>query len=53
MADYSSSFAINNVTVARNGKLIAGIADDVLLDIKDFTIMFVYMGATRGWVYGI
>jgi hypothetical protein len=41
-----ASFATNNLTVARNGSTIEGIADDVLLDIAGTTFDFVYDGTT-------
>ena len=36
----------NNLTVARNGSTIEGVADDFVLDIKGITVEFVYDGTT-------
>jgi hypothetical protein len=51
IADYASSFATNNVTVARNGLLILGQSQDLLLDVNDDPTTLVYSGATKGWVF--
>lgn len=49
IGDTGGMFATNNLTVARNGELIAGIADDYLLDINSFRITFVFQGGSIGW----
>lgn len=49
VADVASSFATNNLTVARNGSSIMGVADDFLIDIKNASIRFTYINATYGW----
>ena len=40
-----------NITIARNGSLIQGVADDLVLDLNNATITLIYTGATYGWVY--
>ena len=40
------NFSTNNLTVARNGSTIEGIADDFVLDIQHVKIDFVYDGST-------
>lgn len=35
-------FELNNLTVARNGSTIEGISDDILLDIKNVIVEFIY-----------
>lgn len=41
-----SDWAVNNLTVARNGSTIEGIADDFILDINDVKAEIVYDGTT-------
>ena len=41
-----ANFATTNLTVARNGSTIEGVADDVLLDIAGTTFDFIYDGTT-------
>jgi len=48
--DVASQFGTNNVTVARNGELINGVADDLVLDVVGSVVSLVYTGATYGWV---
>jgi hypothetical protein len=48
--DAASQFAINNVTVARNGALINGTAEDLTLDVIGSVVTLLYTGATYGWV---
>lgn len=43
------NFAINNLTLARNGSLIVGETKDILLDVLNTTFEFIYTGAVRGW----
>lgn len=40
------NFAINNLTVARNGSTIEGYSDDILLTIANTTYQFIYDGTT-------
>lgn len=47
--DYKSTFAVNNLTVARNGKNILGLAEDYILDVSNHGREFVYIDATMGW----
>jgi hypothetical protein len=47
--DSSGYCGTNNVTVARNGNTIRGIADDLLIDISYAKITFIYTGST--WLY--
>jgi hypothetical protein len=39
----------NSVTFARNGKLIVGAAEDLILDKNNVGFKLVYSGATNGW----
>lgn len=42
----NASWAINNLTIARNGSTIEGIADDFVLDIASIKVEFIYNGST-------
>jgi len=41
-----AGWAVNNLTVARNGSTIEGIADDFVLDISSLKVEFIYNGST-------
>lgn len=41
-----NNWATNNLTVLRNGSTIEGIADNLILDVKDVRVDFVYTGTT-------
>ena len=41
-----ASWATTNVTVARNGSTVEGVADDVLLNVKGITVDFIFDGTT-------
>ena len=47
--DLAGSFATNNLTVARNGHKIQGVADDLLVDINQSSFGLVYSNSTYGW----
>ena len=47
--DLAGSFATNNLTVARNGHKIQGIADDLLIDADQSSFGLVYSNSTYGW----
>ena len=47
--DLTGDFETNNLTLARNGSNIEGVADDLTLDIQNFTGTFIYYDATIGW----
>lgn len=38
-----------NITIARNGQPIQGLAEDLIIDIANATIRLVYSDTTRGW----
>lgn len=46
IADHSGTFGTNNLTVGRNGSTIAGLAEDLVLDISGVSVQFVYNGTT-------
>jgi len=47
--DYASTFAANNVTVARNGSNFDGAANDPVLSTDQLSVFFVYVDGTQGW----
>jgi hypothetical protein len=46
VADAGGDFGTNNLTVARNGSTISGLAEDLILDISGVSVQFVYNGTT-------
>lgn len=46
--DPKGTWVANNLTVSRNGKNIAGIADDLLCDVTQ-NIILIYIDVTTGW----
>jgi hypothetical protein len=47
--DLAGSFTTNNLTVARNGHKIQGVADDLLVDVNQSSFGLVYSNSTYGW----
>ena len=47
--DATGTAATNNITIARNGSNINGVADDAIIDVNQANSTFVYTGATVGW----
>jgi hypothetical protein len=50
ICDYANTFATNNLTVARNGSNIGGVAANGTLSTNGISITFVYVDVTQGWV---
>jgi hypothetical protein len=48
VGDYNNKFIINNCTLARNGKNIMGLAEDLILNIDCF-VTLIYVDSTIGW----
>ena len=48
--DATGNCATNNITVARNGSNIMGLAEDFIINIDDAAFGLVYFNASRGWV---
>jgi hypothetical protein len=48
--DVTGVAGTNNITVARNGALIQGAAEDLTIDINNSSPVLVYSGVTYGWV---
>ena len=47
--DLAGTFNTNNLTVARNGHKIQGIANDLLVDVDQSSFGLVYSNSTYGW----
>ena len=47
--DASGTAATNNITIARNGSNINGVADNAIIDVNQASSILVYTGATLGW----
>lgn len=48
--DYAGTFDTDNLTVARNGSNILGVADNYALDQKNYGRTFTYSDTTKGWL---
>jgi len=48
--DVAGTFTENNVTLERNGSLIGGIDEDLILDFNGAVVTFMYSGPTYGWI---
>lgn len=49
--DVAGNFSINNVTVGRNSEKIQNFEEDLILNLDNAAITFVYSGTTYGWVF--
>src|SRR5210317_1930538 len=49
--DYAATFATNNLTIARNGHNIQGVANDSLISTNRASLVLVYIDSTKGWLY--
>ena len=47
--DYAATFVDNNLTVARNGSNIDGVAQDAILNENNLAVTFIYVDGTQGW----
>ena len=47
--DALGTAATNNITIARNGSNINGVADNAIIDVDQSSSVFIYTGATVGW----
>ena len=48
--DYANTFDTNNLTLARNGSNIDGVANNFVVENEGQSITLVFVDATRGWV---
>jgi len=49
IADYAGKFDVNNLTIARNGRKIMGLEEDLVLDVKNISLTLKYIDETQGW----
>ena len=49
--DVGGVAATNKITIARNGALIQGLAEDLVIDLSGSVTTLIYTGITYGWVY--
>jgi hypothetical protein len=49
LTDHAGTCAANNLTVARNGKNIQALAEDLIIDINNISVMLVYINSAKGW----
>jgi hypothetical protein len=49
--DYAGTFATNNLTIARNGHNIQGVANNSLITTNRASVVLVYVDVTRGWEF--
>jgi hypothetical protein len=48
--DYAGTFDSNNLTIARNGKNIQGVAEDLTVSVERAGLTLVYVDTTQGWL---
>jgi hypothetical protein len=48
--DYAGTFDTNNLTIARNGHNIQGVAEDLTVAVERAGFTLVYADATQGWL---
>ena len=48
--DVTGASGASNITVARNGANIQGLAENLVIDINNAAPILVYTGATYGWI---
>src|SRR5210317_109941 len=49
--DYAGTFATNNLTIARNGHNIQGVANNSSISTNRASLILVYVDSTKGWLY--
>jgi len=49
--DYAGTFATFNLTIARNGHNIQGVANNSLINTNRASVVLVYVDVTRGWEF--
>jgi hypothetical protein len=48
--DYAGTFDTNNLTIARNGENIQGVAEDLTVSVERAGLTLVFTDATQGWL---
>jgi hypothetical protein len=49
LSDFAETFETNNCLIARNGQLLMGLAQDLLLNVNNRGLTIVFAGGTTGW----
>lgn len=49
--DYAESFGTNNLTIARNGSNVQGLAANAIIRTDRASVILVYVDATKGWLF--
>lgn len=49
IVDAASKFALNKLTVGRNGSNIMALPENMDMDVANASVVFVYQGSTQGW----
>ena len=50
-ADYTGTWATNNLTIGRNSSNIVGSATDLIMDKNWVTVRLIYIDSTEGWIF--
>jgi hypothetical protein len=50
VADYTRTFATNNLTIGRNSEPIGGVSADAILNVDGQSATFIYVDGTEGWI---
>lgn len=50
--DYAGTCGTNSLTLSRNGNLIMGLAEDLIIDVNGAANQLIYSGASYGWKLG-
>src|SRR6056300_154696 len=50
VADYTRTFATNNLTIGNNSQPIGGISEDATLNVDGQSATFIYVDGTEGWI---
>ena len=50
--DVASNASNNNITIARNGANIQGLAENLTIDVNGAITTLIYVGSTYGWIVG-
>jgi hypothetical protein len=48
--DYAATFDTNNLTIARNGKNIQGVGEDLTVSVERAGLTLVFVDDTQGWL---
>jgi hypothetical protein len=49
--DAAGTAGTSNITILRNGALINGVADNIVIDLANTVVTLTYSGPTYGWMF--